>query len=276
MSGSTHGEPEFFATLGMYEFPSTARANDELWQAIGRRLREAELDAPQRLTRDNDPSQLWASPRLLFGQTCSYPFISGLHRQATLVATPIYDFPGCFGTAHCSFLIVRASDPRADVAALRGRRAIVNSPDSNSGMNLFRAMIAPHAGAKSFFRDVALSGSHLASLAAVAGDEADVASIDCVTFGLIQREKPELTQAVRVIATSPRSPGLPIIVSKALAPTHLDALRVALVTAIADPSLSQARRALGLVGAQILAPEHYAIIAEIERAAIDLGYPTLA
>jgi ABC-type phosphate/phosphonate transport system substrate-binding protein len=151
----------------------------------------------------------------------------------------------------------------------------VNSRDSNSGMNLFRRMIAPHAGAKSFFRDVAISGSHQASLAAVAQDRADVASIDSVTFGLLKRERPELIEAVRVIATSPRSPGLPFIISNTLAPEYLDALRAALGDLIADPSLSRARRTLGLVGARILSPEHYARIREIERAAIDAGYPTM-
>jgi hypothetical protein len=101
----------------MYEFPSTARANDELWKAIAERLRRAGLDSARQLTRENDLRELWANSNLLFGQTCGYPFVTALHSRATMVATPIYDFPGCFGAEHCSFLIVRKTDDRADIPA---------------------------------------------------------------------------------------------------------------------------------------------------------------
>ena len=51
-------------------------------------------------------------------------------------------------------------------------------------MNLFRAAIAPLAGGRPFFSEVIVTGSHAASLEAVAdGNAPGLAAIDCVTFG---------------------------------------------------------------------------------------------
>ena len=261
--------------MGMYDFPWIAAANDALWRAIAARLRDAGLAAPSALTSGIDLHDLCSSPHLVFGQTCGYPYVTSLHRGVTLVATPIFDFPGCVGAAHCSFLVANKTDSRQTLSDFRGARAAINARDSNSGMNLFRAMIAPIANGDRFFREVANSGSHAASLMLVAEGDADIASIDCVTFGLIQRGRPDLADAVRVIAKSPMSPGLPFIVGNAFAPTHLAALRAALAVALADPSLAQARKTLGLVGARILDFARYDAVAKFERNAIAAGYPSL-
>ena len=264
------------AALGMYDFPSTAQAQDRLWKAIAARLDAAGLPAPVQLTRGVDLEAAATPDDWVFAQTCGYPFISGLRRHMTLVATPIYDFPGCVGARHRSFAVANKADARRALAEFRGARAIINGRDSNSGMNLFRAMIAPLAGGKPFFAEVAVSGSHAASLQAVAAGEADLASIDCVTFGLMARERPALIDGVRVVEQSPLSPGLPFVISNGLAASRLAALRRALVEVLADPALSQARSALGLVGAQILQVADYETVAQFERDAIAAGYPVLA
>jgi len=268
--------PALRAALGMYDFPSTAQAQDIVWKALAARLDAAGLPAPAGLTRGADPEAAATPDNWVFAQTCGYPFISGLHRRMTLVATPIYDFPGCVGARHRSFVIANKADARHALAEFRGARAVINGRDSNSGMNLFRAMIAPLAGDKPFFADVAISGAHAASLHAVAAGEADLASIDCVTFGLMARERPEMVAKVRVVDKSPLSPGLPFVISSALAASHLATLRHALVEVLADPDLAPARAALGLAGAQILQIADYDRVAQFERDAIGAGYPVLA
>jgi ABC-type phosphate/phosphonate transport system substrate-binding protein len=204
---------------------------------------------------------LWVSPGLVFGQTCGYPYVATLQQRVALVATPIYDFPGCAGAANCSFLVTSKNSARQTLADFRGARALINNPDSNSGMNRFRAMIAPLAGGKAFFAEVGVSGSHATSLAAIAADKADLASIDCVSFALMQRGRPELMDNVRVVATTAMTQGLPFIISNALAPTHLQQLRLALADVLIDPSL---------------APADYDDVARLEREAIAAGYPVLA
>src|SRR5581483_11681745 len=104
-----------------------------------------------------------------------------------LIATPVYDFPGCEGASYCSFIIASKRDPRRALADFAGARAAVNGRDSHSGMNAFRAKIAPMAQGKPFFGEALVTGSHQASLTAVSGGAADIAAIDCVSFALLRR-----------------------------------------------------------------------------------------
>jgi ABC-type phosphate/phosphonate transport system substrate-binding protein len=270
----TTGAP--IAALPMYDDPDLAPANDALWRKIAAALRDRGADAPATLTRGGDLAALWRSPRLVFGQTCGYPYVTALRDAVVLIATPEYAFPGCEGAAHRSFVVSRASDRRCALEAFRGSRAAVNAWDSNTGMNLFRATIAPIAGGAAFFSSVVVTGSHRASLEAVVGGKADLAAIDCVSFALISRARPNLTARVATVAASPPSPGLPFIASARRPEASVLATREALFAALADPNLADARAALGLKGAGLAAPVDYERILEVERAAAAAAYPRLA
>ena len=143
-------------------------------------------------------------------------------------------------------------------------------------MNLFRAALAPIAGGAPFFRAIVVTGSHEASVTAVAGGQADLASIDCVSFALIGRGRPALVERVAVVAESPRSPSLPFIASARLGASTISAVREALLAALADPNLVEARAALGLTGARPVSPADYDRVIEIERKAAVAGYARLA
>jgi ABC-type phosphate/phosphonate transport system substrate-binding protein len=259
----------------MYDFPWTREANDALWAALAGRLRANGIDAPAHLTREADLHELWRSPGLIFGQTCGYPYVTALRASVALVATPAYRFAGCQGASHRSFLIANKARARRGLGDFAGARAAVNALDSNSGMNLFRATIAPLAQGRSFFAEVIVTGSHAASLAAVSEGQADLAAIDCVSFALLRNGRPDLMQSVEVIAESPPSPALPFIMSAAFAKSHLSALREALFATLTDPALAGALKILGLVGAEVLGDADYERIAQIERDAIAAGYPAL-
>jgi ABC-type phosphate/phosphonate transport system substrate-binding protein len=267
---------EPLAALPMYDFPWTAAANDVLWAAMAARLNAAGVEAPKTLTRGGDLDALWRNPQLVFGQTCGYPYVTRLKDAVALIAAPIYAFPGCDGAWHRSYIIRRASDPRRGLSEFRGAIAGLNACDSNTGMNLFRAALAPIAGGAPFFRAIAVTGSHEASVAAVADGRADLAAIDCVSFALLARGRPELIERVAVVAESPPSPGLPFIANARLEASTIAAVRAALLGALADPSLADARATLGLKGARETTPAEYDRIAEIEREAAAAGYPRLA
>ena len=264
------------AALPMYDFPEIAGANDALWRRIARSLAARGVGAPATLSRGVAPSALWRDPGLTLAQTCGYPYMTGLRDVARLVATPEYDFPGCDGADHASFIVCAARDSRRELAAFRGAVAAANSLDSNTGMNLFRAAIAPLAGGRRFFSEVVVTGSHAASLEAVAEGRAALAAIDCVTFGLLRRHRPGAVSRVAVVAETPPSPGLPFIASARLPEARLAAIREALFEALADPDLAETRAALGLKGARVLTPQDYGRVADIERGAEAAGYPTLA
>jgi ABC-type phosphate/phosphonate transport system substrate-binding protein len=260
----------------MYDFPWVAAANDTLWRALGERLRSAGVEAPQALSRGVDLQDLWRDPRLIFGQTCGYPYVTALRDTVTLIATPIYAHPGCEGPYHRSFVIARKADARRRLEDFAGARAAVNSLDSNSGMNLFRATIAPVARGRAFFAGVIVTGSHQASLAAVSAGKADIAALDCVSFALLAEGRPELIDHIAVVAQSPLSPALPFVMSASQAAARLGEVRRALQATLADPALAAARRALGIISVALLGDVDYERVAEIEQAAIMAGYPALA
>ena len=264
------------ASLGMYDFPWTAGANDTLWRAIAERLRHEGVAAPLTLARGADLHDLWRDPGLIFGQTCGYPYVTELKGKTAVVATPAYAFLGCEGASTCSLVIAPKRLQRRSLADFNGARAAINSRDSNSGMNVFRATIAPLAEGRPFFASVLVTGSHAASLAAVSEGAADIAAIDCVSFALLRRGRPELTARVEAIGRTPSAPGLPFVMSAALGERHLEAVRGALFAALEDPALAEARATLGLAGAKMLDDAEYERIADLEREAIALGYPELA
>jgi ABC-type phosphate/phosphonate transport system substrate-binding protein len=264
------------AALPMYDLPWTVAANDALWASISARLAEAGVRAPTRLTRGGDLAALWRHPGLIFGQTCGYPYVTRLKDAVTLIATPEYSFPGCDGASHRSFIIRRLSDPRRALGEFQGAVAALNADDSNTGMNLFRATVAPITAGAPFFRASLVTGSHEASAEAVAEGRADLASIDCVSFALIGRGRPELIERVAVVAESPASPNLPFIASGSLTSSTIAAVREALFAALDDPGLAETRDALGLAAARVAAPADYDRVIEIERDAAAAGYLRLA
>jgi ABC-type phosphate/phosphonate transport system substrate-binding protein len=264
------------AILPMYEFPWIAAANDALWDSIATRLAEAGVRPPMRLTRDGDRDALWRHPGLTFGQTCGYPYATALKATVTLIAAPEYSFPGCERASHRSFIVCRVNDPRRALGEFRGAVAALNAHDSNTGMNLFRATIAPVAGGAPFFSSIVVTGSHEASATAVADGRADLASVDCVSFALLKRGRPELIKRVAIVAESPLSPCLPFIASASLPAPTIDVVREALFAAFVDPNLAETRAALGLKGARIASPGDYDRVIEIERDAAAAGYRHLA
>ncbi len=140
------------ASLGMYDRPELQAANDQLWNAIAFHLRDAGLgDVPARLERERPLHDIWADPGLLIAQCCGYPMMTAFKGQLRYLATPVYRAPGCEGVRHRSRLVIRRDDDRAALAAFRGGRAAVNQWDSNTGMNLLRAAVAPLAHGPVFF-----------------------------------------------------------------------------------------------------------------------------
>lgn len=261
----------------MYDLPELAAATDAWWAGLAAAFRAEGLrDVPERLTRDGDAAALWTAPDLLFSQTCGYPLTHALAGQVTLVATPVYDCPGCAGGQYRSEILLRADDPAADLAALRGCRAVANAGDSQSGYSALRHAVAPLAEDGRFFGAVGISGSHLASMTLLADGEADVCAVDGVAYRLLQRAKPGLAGRLRVVASSAAAPALPYITRRDIGAADLDGLRAGLARAVADPALAEARAALLIKDVVARPLSDYDRILDLEAAAVAAGYPELA
>lgn len=268
--------PMSLASLPMYDLPELRETTDAWWAGLAAVFRaEGLAEAPDRLTRSDDLGAVWRSPDLLFSQTCGYPMVTLLADVVQPVATPAYAAEGCVGASYSSVIIVRADDPVADAEGLRGRRAAVNAPYSQSGYNVLRHLVAPLAGGRPFFAEVVETGGHHNSMAAVASGQADVAAVDCVTFALTARYRPEATAGLRVLLHSDQAPGLPYVAPATATPDQIRRLRVGLQQACADPALAEVRAALLLTGVEVLPRTAYDRIAAMEAEAKALNYPSV-
>ncbi len=259
------------ASLGMYDHPAQRDANDRLWSAIAEILRaDGVSDVPDRLDRTRDVQTLWHDPTLLFAQACGYPLVADPTLALIPLAFPIYAVPHCEGATHRSVVVARHDDPRGAIGDFRGCRAAMNDRHSNTGMNLFRATIAPIAGSiaepiegrVSFFDTVVETGAHRASIVAVRAGEADIAAIDAVTHAALARFEPDLVSSLKIVAQSPISPSLPFVTAATTDPTTRTRLQAALRHVVADPALAGIRATLFLTGVE---PAHRGSLVPIIR-----------
>lgn len=264
------------ASLGMYDSPALHGANDRLWQSIAGHLRDAGFeDIPDRLDRARPLHAIWDDPALLLAQTCGYPLSTQWRGRLRYVATPRYQAPGCDGVLHRSRVVVRREDVGETLLAYRGRRVAINDRQSNTGMNLLRALIAPLAEGQAFFSAVAETGSHAASARLVAEGGADIAAIDTVTYAHLQNEAPDTTRALRTLVWTDEAPGLPFVTSRATPPRLLLHLRRAIRLAIGGAARADADRLL-LNDIDVIDPRRYDLARSVERRSVRAGYPHLA
>ncbi|MBB2926217.1 phosphate/phosphite/phosphonate ABC transporter substrate-binding protein [Paraburkholderia silvatlantica] len=219
----------------------------------------------------------WRRKDLLLSQTCGYPYrMLGLANDVHLIATPIFDAPGCEGPRYRSVIVVSAQAWKRGAKTLeacRGLRAACNGADSHSGMNALRHAVAPLARDGRFFASVLWTGSHAATLRALTSGAAEVGAIDCVTFALLHDSHLAPFDGVQTIGMTASAPGLPLIASRALGEEQADVLRDALDAALAaDPERA---RKLRLRGFARLAGEAYAEIETFANTAAQYGYTEL-
>jgi ABC-type phosphate/phosphonate transport system substrate-binding protein len=261
----------------MYDVPGLAAATDALWAGLAAAFRAEGLkDVPERLTRETDHAALWSAPDLFFSQTCGYPLTHALAGRVTLVATPIYGCPGCSGGTYRSEILVRAADPARRLADLAERRAAVNAADSQSGCHALRHAVMELRREGRFFAGVVITGSHRASMQAVATGKADVCAIDCVTYALLCRSEPDFAGRLRSLAQSEAAPALPYVTRRDIPANDLQRLRAGLARACGDPALADVRAELLLAGVVVLPLSAYDRIREMEAAADAAGCLTLA
>ena len=257
----------------MYGLPEVAGATAAWWQGLARAFRaEGVAEVPEYLSAQPTLPDHWLQPDLLFSQTCGYPLTHALAGRVRLVATPAYAARGCTGTSYCSLLIVAEDNAAARLEDLRGCRCAFNNPDSQSGYNVLRAMVAPLARGGRFFGATIESGGHRASIAAVASGQADLCAVDGVTHAMLARHAPATLAGTRVLAESPSAPGLPFITAGGAGDDLVERLQAGLARALADPALAAARDDLLIAGTEVLPLSAYDAILEMERAAIGMSY----
>lgn len=237
------------ASLGMYDRPETAAANDRLWAGVRDGLRARGIAAPDGLTRGEAAYwQAWERPDLVFSQTCGFPFRARLHSKVTLIASPDYGLDGCPPGYYCSVFVARAEDSRT-LPEFRAARFAYNEGLSQSGW----AAPQNHVGTMGFrFANLVETGSHRGSALAVAEGRAEIACLDALTWKLLQRWEPAVAGLREVARTAP-TPALPYIAAKG---ADAEASFAALSEAVAALS-PEDRDTLSLRGVVRIAGQRY-------------------
>lgn len=192
------------AALPMYDHPAARDGNDALWSLLRDALRQCGAPAPDHLTREPDYVAGWQSPDLVLGQTCGLPYRLWLHGEVTLLGAFDYGLADTPRGYYHSVFVVRTADARQTTEAFGDAPLAYNAAHSQSG---WAAAWAEGLGQGSTL----LTGGHAASALAVRDGQADIAAIDAVTWRFLERDQPDLAQALRVIGRSRPVPGLPLI-----------------------------------------------------------------
>ena len=264
--------------MGMRMYSVTeelAQAWEEFMLAVILGLRQRGWSEALQIDRSvDDLSSFWVAPNLLLGQTCGYPLVTSLRERTHVLGTPEFTFPHCAGTHYASLFLAREDSGLQSLQDLRGRRIAMNGMDSHSGMNALRHSVAPLAHTGRFFGALQLTGGHRESLQAVQSGAADATCVDCVHYGFALRDAPERVAGLRLLHVTATAPGLPFIASRHLGQAQLQDLRqVLFALPAARPDLA-ARLAIRSIRPMSLAD--YQPILDMEREAIEAGYPALA
>jgi len=215
------------AHFGMYPFAHLNDAYDELWAAVAARID----GAPTTLCRSLDLHSTWHSPELLVGQTCGWPLITELAGVVEVFGA--FDVRVPFASQGHYRTVLVASKP-IGIEELRRNPATVvavNGLDSLSGwVSLQWAWGGQPA-------NVLETGGHVLSMRAVASGEAQVASIDAMSFEFLAQVEPTTVGRLHIIGHGPSVGTLPLVMSKALAGRRAE-VRQAFAEAMLDPALS--------------------------------------
>lgn len=213
---------------------------------------------------------LWLSPQLLLTQTCGYPLMTALRGQVQVVGRPVYELPHASEGFHCSLLVARADDPREQLVDFRGSRGLINSTDSNSGMNLLRHALAPLPENGRFFETLSVTGGHRNSLAAIKQGRGDLAAIDSVTFDYLARDASEEVAGLKVIGRTAAGPCLPYITRLG---ADAERIRRAMNQALRD--LPEVAEVLAIREVLPATEADYQVLLDYQREALDLGFDLL-
>ncbi|MEM7363729.1 MAG: PhnD/SsuA/transferrin family substrate-binding protein [Pseudomonadota bacterium] len=206
-----------------YDLPPVQWANDALYKATG-------LDGE--LNRELSPTDTWYSPDLLISQACGLDlFFTEAPIQP--FAAPIFDLD-CEPGHYYSYIV---GDPDGQVAA-------INSLSSRSGLSALFTVCQPI--------QTHITGSHLASLAALRAGTVDVAAIDAVTWHILERSAPEHIDSVRIVDRSTTAPAPPFVSRR----DQPHSIAMAVLDNAFDHSTS-AKKALGITGVNPVTYDDY-------------------
>lgn len=227
------------ASLPMYWRAENAAQWQAFWHIVQDHADRAGLPLPDATPPEEIAgpwTDHWLRNDLVLSMTCGLPFRSILRDRVTYVGTVGFGLDAPAGHYYSQVIVSRETFDRAQRAgpdhALPDRPVLAfNAADSQSGWAV--AHSAPPFSAPLIYGGYLQTGSHAASLAAVAEGRADLAFVDAVTWRLLDRFDP-LAARVCPLGQSITTPALPLITAKGTDPEPLQRVLRAAIAAF-DP-----------------------------------------
>ncbi|MDA1258975.1 MAG: PhnD/SsuA/transferrin family substrate-binding protein [Chloroflexi bacterium] len=206
-----------------------------LWSSLLDNIVRASGESRQVL--DYPPPQplgpLWARPDKAAVFMCGLPYSLSDRGEQIVVAPVPSPSPYDGEPVYWSYLVVRADSPYQTLSDTFGGRLALTTNESQSGYYAaLHTLMGIEAPDPPYSDLVGPTITVLENLKAVVEGRADIAPIDSYGFDLLTRHARELTEQVRVVTTTEKTP-IPMLVSSG---EPSDGLREAFLNAHADPA----------------------------------------
>ena len=229
------------ASLPMYARPANRAAHDALWTLIRNGLHDRGIEAPDQLDHDMDHMQGWENSDLVLGQICNLPYRAVFRDKVTAIGAADYGLDGCPPGYYRSVFVVRKESTAATPQDMAALRFAFNEPLSQSGFGAPQLWARVHGFQ---FQRAGKTGSHRASIAAIAEGHADIAAIDAHTWWIETAENPQTAQ-LEIIGHTDATPGMTFITRKGQNPKpYFDAISGAISALAADHAATLGLKAI--------------------------------
>jgi ABC-type phosphate/phosphonate transport system substrate-binding protein len=226
-------------------------------------------------------SELWQRDDLGSAFICGYPWAiwatAAGERRPVALAAPIPSNPRGVGRPlYWSDVVVRADAPFERIEDLFGRRMAWTVPDSQSGHQALRTMLAERAHGGALFASMVgpLVTPRRVVDAVLAGD-ADGGPLDSYWHDLLRRHEPDVASRLRIVGRTPPTPMPLLVASAASDAAQRERLRAAWLAVAARPDLASLRETLQIDGFAPVDARAYDLLAQRAREADRLGYARL-
>jgi ABC-type phosphate/phosphonate transport system substrate-binding protein len=221
---------------------------------------------------------LWGRADLGAVFMCGFP-LSRMVPRPIVLAAPVPNAPGFdHQPVYWTDMIVRADAPFERLEDTFGHRIAYTTPDSQSGYQAPRRLLAPFARQRHplFAAAVGPLVTPRRVIEAILAGDADVGPLDSYAHALLCATEPATTARLRVVATTPRTPIPPLVASAGAASDTVARLRDALDQVARAPALAAIRDVLALHRFALVEARDYDVLQQ-QAAEVDaMGYRQLA
>jgi phosphonate transport system substrate-binding protein len=194
--------------------------------------------------------QMLLTGQIDMGWICGLPYVQKFARggvQMELLAAPVMRGARYQGRpVYFSDVIVRRESSFRLFEELRGRSWAYNEPNSHSGYNLTRYLLAQMGEFNGYFGDVVEAGSHQAALQMLLDGKIEGTSIDSTVLEIELVNRPEILKYIRKIATWGPSPIPPWVIHKEVPTDMRDRIRRTLLDMDSDLAGRAVLESLGM------------------------------